>query len=291
MPAIRVMKFRLLIILSLGLNFSYGQMTNVPDELFGFRLGQYKSVVTNELGQPSKTKVMDDSTVVDFYLLSKDSSTYVGFQYLPPKPKEINAIQLSGNKVDRLFYGINLKDSENKLISVFGRPDTLINQEFDGKKGEIWKYIKLNLSILFLDKKIESIRIWDDYENKNYNYPTIEELLEIVKTKDESKIADLLSPGLEIYYCDKVITWKNSFYKDIYLEKASVLDFITNAEYGLITLSDKKDLVHDDNLRFIMGTGTFPVFKFPNEPLISEVVLNYQQGRYKIWEIRYKCEN
>jgi len=263
----------------------------LPDELFGFRLGQYKSVVTNELGQPSGTQVMGDSTRVDFYYISKDSSTYVGFQYIPAKPKEIYAIQLSGNNTDRLFHGINLKDSEKKLISVFGNPDTLIFQEFNEQKAEIWKYVRLNLSILFVNKKIESIRIWDDYEQKDYNHPTIEEFLAIIKTGNKSKIAEILSPGLEIYSCDKVITWKNSFLKDIYHEKASVMDFITNEDYGLATLNSKNDLVHDLNLRVVMGMGTFPVYKFPKENLISELVLKYEQGRYKIWEIKYKCEN
>lgn len=285
------MKFGLLIILTLGLNFSYGQLTNVPDELFGFRLGQYKSVVTNELGQPSQTQVMDDSTVIDFYYISKDSSTYVGFQYLPTKPKEINAIQISGTTTDRPFYGINLGDNEKKIISAFGKPDTLLTQEFNDKEVKIWKYIKLNLSILFRDNQVESIRIWDVYEQKDYNHPTIEQLLEIIKTKDKGKIADILSPGLEVYYCDKIITWKNSFHKDIYLEKASVMDFITNDDYGLTTLNNKKNLEHDLNLRVVTGTGTFPVYKFPKEYLIIELVLNYEQGRYKIWEIKYKCEN
>lgn len=285
------MKFRLLIILTLGLNFSYGQLTKVPDELFGFRLGQYKSVVTNELGQPSQTKVLDDSTVNDFYYISKDSSTYVAFQYIPTKPKEINAIQISGTKTDRPFYGINLGDKEKKIISAFGKPDTLLTQEFNNKQVKIWKYINLNLSILFRDKKVESIRIWDDYKQKDYNHPPIEQLLEIVKTKDKGKIADILSPGLEIYYCDKIITWKNSFHKDIYLEKSSVMDFITNEVYGLATLSRKDDLVHDLNLRMITGIGSFPVYIFPNENLINEIVLKYEQGRYKIWEIKYRCEN
>lgn len=284
------MKIKILAILSLGLNFSYGQTKNVPDELFGFRLGQYKSVVTNELGQPSQTKVMNDSTVIDFYYITQDSSSYVGFQYLPTKPNEINAIQISGTISDRPFYGTNLGDNEKKIISAFGKPDTLLTQDFNNKEVKIWKYIKLNLSILFRDKQVESIRIWDDYEKKDYNPPTIEQLLEIIKTKDKGKIADILSPGLEIYYCDKIITWKNSFYKDIYSEKASVMDFITNDEYGLTTLN-KTNLEHDFNLRVVTGTGTFPVYKFPKEPLIKELVLNYEQGRYKIWEIKYKCEN
>lgn len=282
---------RLLIILTLGLNFCYGQRTNVPDDLYGFRLGQYKSVVTNELGQPSKTKVLDDSTSVDFYYVSKDSSTYIGFQYLQTQGNPIYAIQLSGKKVDRNFYGLNLGDTENKLKSAFGKPDTILTQDFNDKIADTWKYEKLNLSVLFIDKKIESFRIWDNYEKKDYKHPTIEELLDIIKTNEKSKIADILSSGLEIYYCDKVITWKNSFYKDIYVEQASVFEFITNKDYGLASLLAKKELKNDLNLRVVTGIGTFPVYKFPDESLITELVLNYEQGKYKIWEIKYKCDN
>jgi hypothetical protein len=285
------MKLRLLIILILGLNISYGQKTNLPDELFGFRLGQYKSVVINELGKPSNTQELEDSTLVDFYYLSTDSSSYVGFQYLATQGNPIYAIQLSGKKVDRLFYGINLGDNDKKLELEFGKPEKILTQDFNEKPAITWIYENLNLSILLIDNKIESLRIWDNYEQKNYNHPTIEDLLAIIKTSNKSKIADILSPGLEIYYCDKVITWKNSFHKDIYLEKSSVMDFIINNDYGLATLIRKKDLVHDLNLRVVTGTGTFPVYKFPNENLISELVLKFEQGRYKIWEIKYKCDN
>jgi hypothetical protein len=263
----------------------------LPDQLFGFRLGQYKGVVINELGQPNTTQVLEDSTFVDFYYVSRDSSSYVGFQYLATQGNPIYAIQLSGKKVERLFYGINLGDNYKKLESEFGKPDEILTQDFNEKPAITWRYEKLNLSILLIDNKVESLRIWDNYEQKDYNHPTIEDLLAIIKTSNKSKIADILSPGLEIYYCDKVITWKNSFHKDIYLEKSSVMDFITNEDYGLATLVMKKDLVHDLNLRVVTGTGTFPVYKFPNEKLITELVLKYEQGHYKIWEIKYKCEN
>ncbi|MBN8578120.1 MAG: hypothetical protein J0L66_14340 [Cytophagales bacterium] len=277
--------------MTLGLNFCYGQRTNLPDELFGFRLGQYKSVIINELGQPNSTQELEDSTFVEFYYVSRDSSSYVGFQYLATQGNPIYAIQLSGKKVDRLFYGINLGDSDKKLESQFGKPEKILTQDFNERPAITWMYEKLNISILLIDNKIESLRIWDNYEQKDYNHPTIEDLLAIIKTRNKSKIADILSPGLEIYYCDKVITWKNSFYKDIYLERSSVMDFIINDDYGLVTLVRKKDLVNDLNLRVVTGTGTFPVYKFPNDNLISELVLKYEQGHYKIWEIKYRCEN
>jgi len=62
------MKIRLILILIFGINVLNGQVVTLPDELYGFRLGQYKSVVINELGQPSRSKILDDSSSVDFYL-------------------------------------------------------------------------------------------------------------------------------------------------------------------------------------------------------------------------------
>lgn len=285
------MKLRLLIILTLGLNFSYGQKKNLPNELFGFRLGQYKSVVVNELGQPSKTKMLEDSTTLDFYLLTADSGTYVGFQYLPRQGNPIYSIQLSGKKVNRPFYGVNIGDNESKVISIFGKPDTVLTQDFDKRKTVNWEYSKLNFSILLTNETIESLRIWDDYDRTYYKEPTVAQLLEIIKSNEKSKIADILSPGLEIYYCDKIITWKNSFHKDIYEEKQSVFDFITNTDYGLASLIGKNEIKNEMNLRFLESKGTFPVYKFSKESVIAEIVLNYQQGMYKIYEIKYRCEN
>lgn len=273
-----------------GINVLNGQVVTLPDELYGFRLGQYKSVVINELGQPSMSKILDDSSSVDFYPLPDDSSTYVMFQYLKSKPKEIYAIQLSGIKSDRAFYGIQLGDNEQQIISEFGNPDTIMNQEFNNTLEKLVKYTSQNLSFLLNNDKIESIRIWDQEKSKNYDQPTLNDLLSVIETNNRQKICDILSPNLEIYYCDKVITWNNSFYKDTFIKKASVYDFIVNSEYGLIRLKDKKELNQEYNIRFIEGVGTFPVFKFPKDSIISEIVLNFQQGRYKIYEIKYKCQ-
>jgi len=234
--------------------------------------------------------MLEDSIALDFYLLTADSSTYVAFEYLPTQGNPIWSIQLSGKKIKRLFHGINLGDNEDKLISVFGKPDTVLSQDFDKRKTVNWKYTKLNFSVLLIDKTIESLRIWDKYDRTYYEEPTVAQLLDIIKSKDKSKIADILSPGLEIYYCEKIITWKNSFQKDIYEEKQSVFDFITNPDYGLASLIAKGEIKHEMNLRYIDKVGTFPVYKFSKESRIAEIVLNFQQGRYKIYEIKYRCD-
>lgn len=268
----------------------FGQSISIPDELFGFRLGQYKTVISNEMGTPSITQVSEDSTIVDFYYLSQDSLTYLAFQFLPENPNEIYAIQISGIKSNRLFYGIQLGEDKLEIVKIFGNPETILNQSFKGKNVDVWKYINKNLSFIIHEDKLESIRIWNDEIQESFTPPTLEEIFEVLNSNDNQKICNILSPNLEINYCGKIIAWKNSFFKDVYVEKASLFEFISNNQYGLKSIASKKELKSDYNLRYVENVGTFPVYKFPEESLISEIVLNFQQGRYKIWEINYKCD-
>lgn len=275
-----------IIALIAGLNISYGQQKSLPDELYGFRLGQYKGVVSHELGEPVSTQVMEDSTSVDFYYVSKDSSTYVAFQYLRSQGNPIYMIQLSGKRADRSFYGIQLGDDEQKCTTVFGKPDTVLSQSFNDKASVIWKYNSKNLSILFAEKRTASIRIWDNFEQKDFSHPTMKDLLTIIGTNDKAKIANILSPGLEVYRGGEVITWQNSFYTD--MRQSRVMDLIINRSYGLASLVGKKEMNVEAELRMAPGVGSFPVFKLPSSSPIEEVVLKYEQGRYKIYEVKYR---
>lgn len=283
-------KYVLTLALLLRLLSCLAQRTAIAEELYGFRVGQYREVVLNELGKPAQTQVQKDSSKTDFYYLSRDSSTYVAFQYLPAKPSEIYAIQLSGKSSPRNFYGINLGENEKSVSRIFGRPDTIMVQEFNDEKASVWDYDRLHMSILLRKDKVESIRIWDLYVKDASQLQSLEDILKTVASGDKGRIADVLSPGLEVYYCGKIVKWKNSFYKDVYLERSTMMDLIINQEYGLITLARKKDLTYEENLRFIAKVGTYPVYKFKKGELLEEIVLDYQQGRYKIWEIRYACQ-
>ena len=261
----------------------------VVDELFGFKLGQYKSVVDNQLGESDAHRYMNDSSLVNFYYVQPDSSTHVAFQFLPHRD-EIYSIQLTGTKNSIDFYGINLGDKTELVESKFDKPDTIFVVEFYGEEVHTWKYFNKNLSFVFKDSKLNSIKIWDNFSGteSDTELPGLLDYLEVIKSGDRSAISDILSPNMEIFYCDYVFSWKNSFRKDI-TENAAIYKFVVDPQTGLALLNNLDSIPAELNLRFIENYGSFPVYKLPDGYIIKEVVFNYQQGKYKIWEIKYEC--
>lgn len=263
------------------------------DKLNGFRLGQYKFTVTNELGNPDVNKTLDDSSLVDFYFLDSDSSTHLAFMY-QNHSDEIYAIQVTGDSLAIPFYGLSLGDNSIDIFKNFPQPDTIIDVDFNDKVVQTWIYNSMNYSFVLVDNKLNSIKIWDDYSRPDYSsddyeLPDIVDYMDKIVKLDTNAICDLLSPNLEIFYCDKIISWKNSIDSDVYLKKSSVFEFITSPLFGVITLSKYDSIPADLNLRYVESYGVYPVYKIAHDDLIQEIVFNYQQGRYKIWEVKFRC--
>ncbi|MEP2276225.1 MAG: hypothetical protein ABJH98_12260 [Reichenbachiella sp.] len=285
------MKYLNLLVALLTSFFSYAQ-TGIVEELYGFRLGQYRAVTTNELGDPASTIYLEDSSRVDFFYLNEDSSTHVGFIYMNSSD-EINSIQLTGNRISRDFGGLNLGASPTEAIALFGEPDDIENMEFNDDSVATYFYQDKNYSFVFNGNMLSSIKIWDplvspDYESEDYELPTLEPLVRNLSRSDLD--LNFLSPVLEITYCDEILMWKKSVRTEIENPDKSFLEFIFNEQYGLVTLAKYDSIPAEMNLRLIQGLGSLPVYKFNSETLFEEIVFLFQQGRYKIWEIKYKCE-
>jgi len=62
-----------------------------------------------------------------------------------------------------------------------------MNQEFNNTQDKLVKYTSKNLSFLLNNDKIESIRIWDQEKSKNYDQPTLNDLLSIIGTNNRQK--------------------------------------------------------------------------------------------------------
>lgn len=284
----------LTLIVFLGVTLSLSAQTQLVEELYGFQLGQYREVTENELGKPASTVYLEDSSRVDFFYLSPDSSTHIGFIYLYGS-SEIYSIQLTGESAARSFNKINLGDTSGDLISIFGEPDTISTQEFDDISAVNYFYENRNYSFIFKEETLNSIKIWDpfiepNYESENFTLPELSSVINILNTNNRKGIVPRLSSGLEIFYCDDIITWKKSIKSEIDNSKASLFEFLLNEQYGLITLTKYDSIPAEMHLRMIEGHGSFPVYKFGEETLFEEIVFAFQQGQYKVWEIKYKCD-
>lgn len=263
--------------------------------LYGFYLGQYREVTLNELGQPASSIFLEDSSRVDFFYLNVDSSAHLGFIYLH-NSEEIYSIQLTGKSVDADFRGLKLGTNRQEFISVFGRPDDTQDLEFNGDSVSTFFYEDKNYSFIFNADQLSSIKIWDvfeepDYDNDDFQLPGLKPIVDLLKKNSRPEVLNYLSPNLEIFYCDDVITWKKSIKSELENNGDSPFDFLFNRQYGLITLAQYDSIPAELNLRLIQGLGSLPVYKFQAESLFEEIVFIFQQGQYKIWEIKYKCDD
>jgi hypothetical protein len=93
-----------------------------------------------------------------------DSASYIGFQYLSSQPANIYAIQLSGYASGCKFHGLTLGDKKQLVATKLGTPDLVSHQQFHEKEATILSYPANNLSVLFWDDKLSSIRIWGHVE-------------------------------------------------------------------------------------------------------------------------------
>ena len=287
------MKFLTYTVCFIVSNFLFAQQS-IEEELYGFQLGQYREVTMNELGEPADSYYLEDSSRVDFFYLNLDSTTHIGFIY-PYNSNEIYAIQLTGEATSKGFRDLNLGSKSTDVFAVFGTPDQIDRQEFNDDSVSIYFYQDKNISFVFDDDKLNSIKIWDpftepNYDDKDFQLPSLEPIIKSLKNKDRSEIIAFLSPGMEIFSCDDIIKWKKSIRTEIENTDHSLFDFIFNEQYGLMTLNQYDSIPAELNLRYIEGFGSFPVYKFQSETLFEEIVFTYQQGKYKIWEIKYKCE-
>src|SRR6267378_3194565 len=74
--------------------------TALPNEMVtdlrGFQIGQYRDVAKNVLGEPMKKEKYQDGFEYEIYLVNRDTSVYMIFEYSPADLGIIWSIQLTG---------------------------------------------------------------------------------------------------------------------------------------------------------------------------------------------------
>lgn len=91
-------------------------------DLNGFRLWQYRSAAEGYFGKPFQTMKRDDH-VLEAHKVSK--SSYMVFEYWKTFPDNAGSIQITGYPTKMIpFKGLQLGDSEGKVISVLGKPSS-----------------------------------------------------------------------------------------------------------------------------------------------------------------------
>ena len=260
----------------------------IVTDLNGFRIGQYRKTATNEFGKPFLQEKYEDGFEYEVFLIKSDTSVYMVFEYAAGQTDVIWSIQISGNDMATNigFKGFKLGINKKQVLQVLGKPD---KKENIGDYGEKWSYDKTNYSIeISKSGKLSSVKITDTYSGDTPDLnklPKFENVVKILGSKNNNEIANILAPGIEIYYKNQTLFFEKSLKKEIETDDSKIFQTIQEIsnELSKINISDENS--YEENMRMYLGQNTKHVIKIKTGHIIKEIVFDYINGQYLIWEI------
>ena len=260
----------------------------IVTDLYGFRLGQYRETATNELGKPFLQDKFEDDFEYEVFLVKPDTSLYMVFEYAAGQTDIIWSIQISGSNttVDIDFKGLRLGTDKKQVERILGKPDI---KEDAGDYGERWSYEKTNYSIeISKSGKLSSIKIKDIYLGSSPDIskiPKFENIVKLMKSNKNAEIGNILAPGIEIYYKDKTLFFEKSLKTEIKTDYSKIFQTIREISKGLEKINTSDLNSYEENMRLVLGQNTKHVIKIKTGHTIKEIVFDYINGQYLIWEI------
>lgn len=257
--------------------------------LYGFHIGQFRETAKNEFGKPFKQEKFKDGFEYEIFLLNPDTSLYIVFEYAAGQTDIIWSIQISGSdtKTDLGFKNLRLGLDNKKVEKILGKPDT---KEKVGQYGERWMYKKTNYSIeISTSGKLSSVKIKDTYSGNTPDIkklPTFEYIVTKLKSGNNAEIANILAPGIEIYVKDKTLFFEKSIKTEIETDYSKIFETIKKLSVGLDKINTSDENAYEENMRISLGQNAKHVVKIKTGHIIKEIVFEYINGQYLIWEIK-----
>lgn len=279
----------LAILFILSITFSYGQ--ELVTDLNGFRLGQYREVPQNEFNTMLQKERFDDGFEFEVFLIEKDTSAYMIFEYAYYDLKTIWSIQLTGTKkgFNCKFKGLKLGMSAKEIEKKLGAPSSI---EDAGDSGKKWVYANTNYTLeVNHGGKLTGIKITDMSqeffpETDLTKIPNFAQYTEILQSKDRQKISDLLAPGIKLYGSKSVRFFQNRISEEIKKDKSGIFKLVREFSDLLYKVNPDDSLQYEENMRLELGAAPMHVANFKVAGKTSEIVFKYMFGRYLIWEIK-----
>jgi hypothetical protein len=261
----------------------------IVTELNGFRIGQFRETATNEYGKPIEGGKYEDDYEFDVFIIEPENQgLYMVFEYAASNKDIIWSIQVGGTNsaVDIGFKGLRLGQDKKEVQSVLGKPDKKEDVDVYGQK---WSYDNTNYSIEFgKGGKLSSVKITNNYSSMKPDVnklPKFEDVVKLLNSSSNAEIAGILSPGIEIYYKDKVMFFGKSFRTEIEKDNSKIYQTIREISKDLEGINTADLSVYEENIRIESGKNPKHVIKIKKDHVIKEIVLEYVNGQYVIWKI------
>jgi hypothetical protein len=261
------------------------------NNLYGFKLGQYREAARTELGKPFKTGKYDDGYEYEAFLLKPDKSLYIIFEYAPVDTSVIWSIQVSGtNSTTGIgLHDLTLGTDKTQTEKLIGKPSSIKNI---GEYGEMWGYNQTNLSVeLNKRRKLSSVKILDNSHDlfpkgpDLKKIPSFDVIQKTLSSNDNANILKLLAGDIEINYKGNTYYFKKSFLIEQSTDYSGVLAVIKTISKDIASVNTKNPDEYEENMRIALGEDIKHVIKIKHGHLIKEIVLKYFGGQYYIFEI------
>ena len=262
---------------------------NFVESLNGVKLGQYKVCLENSLGKPFKTGAFDDGWTMQAYILRPDSDAYMVAEFTKEVPDHIWSIQVTGDKSNaNLLRGLHIGDSIAKVFRVLGVPSD--TEKIEDMNALRYSFERSNYTVEIINNLLYSVKIMDQsvemFGKANLlKLPDFKTLLKMFATKSKYTLGVLLSPDAEVYNADTIRWMKYTFSDELGYDRSGLLKVLLNDRIGLHTLTEANYL--NETERMGENQTSLHVYQIQNHP-ISEIVMRYYMGKYRIWEVKYK---
>jgi len=257
-------------------------------ELNGFRIGQYRETAKNEFGEPYQQDKFDDGFEYEVFVIQPDASLYMVFEYAAGFTDVIWSIQISGSNTttDIGFKGLKLGLDKKEVQRVLGKPD---KTEDIGEYGEKWSYDKTNYSVeISKSGKLSSVKITDDYSGNTPDlskFPKFENIAKQLSSQNNADIANIVAPGIKIYYKDQILFFTKSLKTEIETDYSKIFQTIREISTGLDKINTSDENAYEENMRLTLGQNPKHVVKIKTGHTIKEIVFDYVNEQYLILEI------
>jgi hypothetical protein len=261
--------------------------TTITD-LNGFRIGQYRETPTNEFGKPIQKDKYKDGFEYEVFIIKPDTSLYMVFEYAADHTDIIWSIQISGNNktTDIGFMGLKLGLDKKEVERVLGKPN---KKEDIGEYGEKWSFDKTNFTVeISKSGKLSSVKITDNYSSNTPDiskFPKFDNIITLLSSKNNADIASILASGTEIYLKDQTLFFGKSLKTEIETDYSKIFQTIREISVGLDKIKTTDESSYEENMRVALGQNTKHVIKIKTGHPIKEIVFDYVNGKYLIWEI------
>lgn len=255
-------------------------------ELNGWRLQQFIRAADTDLGVPVET--IDDPPIHQrVYMIDDDA--YMVFSVDDRQPGYIQDLQLTGTTGKALaFKGLRLGDSEATVTEVLGSPTNKL--EVPSSKVIRYEYAGQNYTIEIDDQaRLFSIKLFTDetiFANPPDGQDPWEAFKRAVLARDFAAVSGSLRPDVEIYRSGEVLSIGHRF-----------SDFVARPDPGFAAVlfsggdSVRANLLAGEPEQFVrvhehVGVGL--AYKFPPDSALQEIVFLPYDGRYRVYEIRFR---